>query len=117
MPPASTQRRDTRFDFRLSAEFRTPRGALVTAMTKNVSVSGAALELGHASLEDGQEIQLSLFLVVEGIEDTSKPPLSVLARVMWSAEADDGSFAVGVRFERISPEQVRWLARFLEVTA
>ena len=111
------QRRHPRYDVRLSAEFRGKSGKLETATTKNVSAGGAALELGHAALDDGQQVQLSLFLVVEGIEDPSKPPLVVDALVMWTGESDDGSFAAGIRFEKISPEQTRWLERFLEVTA
>jgi hypothetical protein len=111
------KRRHARYDVRLSAEFRTKAGRLETAVTKNVSVGGAALELAHAALEDGQDLELSLFLVVEGVEDPSKPPLAIGAKVMWTGEADDGSFAVGVRFERITPEQTKWLERFLEVTS
>jgi hypothetical protein len=111
------QRRHPRFDVRLSAEFLGKSGKLETATTKNVSAGGVALEIGHAALDDGQELQLSLFLVVEGIEDPSKPPLVVTARVIWTGESDDGSFAAGIRFEKITPAQTQWLERFLEVTA
>src|SRR5262245_23033391 len=114
---STDQRRQPRYDVRLSAEFRAKGGTLETAVTKNVSTGGAALEMNHAALHDDQELELSLFLVVEGVEDPSKPPLRVLARVMWTGEADDGSFAAGVRFEKITPEQTKWLERFLEVTA
>ena len=109
------QRRHPRHDVRLSAEFRA-KGKLETAVTRNVSVSGAALDLPHAALADGDEVELSLFLVIEGVEDPSKPPLSVGARVVWTGENDEGGFVAGVRFERITPEQTRWLERFLEVS-
>ncbi len=110
-------RRHARYDVRLSAEFSGTRGKLETATTKNVSVGGAALELGHVALADGQDVKLSLFLVVEGVEDPEKPPLVVSAKVMWTGEGDDGSFTAGVRFEGITAEQSKWLERFLEVTA
>ena len=112
----SEQRRHPRHDLRLSAEFRGKSGKLETATTKNLSVGGAALELSHAALDDGQAVDLALFLVVEGIEDPTKAPLTVSARVIWTGEGDDGSFVAGVRFEKMSPEQTRWLERFLEVS-
>ena len=111
------KRRQPRYDVRLSAELRNRAGVLVTATTKNVSTGGVALELDHAALADDQELLLSLFLVVEGVEDPSKPPLEVRAKVMWTGESDNGSFTAGLRFEKISPEQSKWLERFLEVTA
>jgi PilZ domain len=80
-------------------------------------VGGAALELAHAALADAEVVQLSLFLVVEGVEDPEKPPLSVGAKVMWTGEGDDGSFVAGVHFEGMTPEQKKWLERFLEVSA
>jgi c-di-GMP-binding flagellar brake protein YcgR len=114
---STEKRHQPRYDVRLSAELRNRSGVLITATTKNVSTGGAALELDHAALEDDQELALALFLVVEGVEDPSKPPLEVRAKVMWTGESDDGSFTAGVRFEKITPEQTKWLERFLEVTA
>jgi c-di-GMP-binding flagellar brake protein YcgR len=111
------KRKQPRFDIRLSAEFRGKDGSLVTTTTKNVSTGGAALELPYAALVDDQKLDLSLFLVVEGVEDPSKPPLQVNARVMWTGESDDGTITAGVRFEGLSDAQTKWLERFLEVTA
>jgi hypothetical protein len=104
-----------RFNLHLSAEFKV-QGRVVTAVTRNVSVGGAAIECGPASFKEGEALELSLFLVVEGVEDADKPPLEVGARVQWLGEGDDGSHVVGVRFERITPEQVKWLERFLAVS-
>src|SRR6266511_2950605 len=105
-------RRHPRYEVKLSAELRAPNGRLETATTKNVSVGGAALHFGHPVLADGQEVELSLFLVVEGVEDPEKPPLRVGAKVIWAGEADAGSHAAGVRFEKITSEQAKWLERF-----
>jgi len=109
------QRAHQRYDLRLSAEFRVG-GQTFTASTRNVSVGGAAIDCGRAVLHEGDEVQLSLFLVVEGVEDADKPPLQVGARVQWIGENDDGAHVVGVRFERITPDQEKWLERFLAVT-
>jgi c-di-GMP-binding flagellar brake protein YcgR len=114
---AQTPRAHERYDVRLSADYRRVGGQLHTVKTKNVSVGGAALETGHVTLHEGEEIELWLFLVVEGVEEPDKPPLEVSARVQWVGEGDDGSHLAGVRFERISPEQKQWLERFLQVSA
>ncbi len=112
------ERRHARHDVRLSAEFRSPAGTIETAVTKNVSAGGAAIMLSHAAvLSEGLELELSLFLVVEGVEDPSRAPLIVGAIVMWTSEGDDGSFTAGLRFDRITPEQTKWLERFVEATA
>jgi c-di-GMP-binding flagellar brake protein YcgR len=69
------------------------------------------------SLKEGDELELSLFLVVEGVEDPDKPPLLVGARVQWVGESDEGTHICGLRFTRISADQQKWLDRFLQVTA
>jgi c-di-GMP-binding flagellar brake protein YcgR len=86
-----------------------------TAVTRNLSVGGAALEC-ERPLREGQQLRLALFLVVEGVEDERTPPLVVVARVMWTGEGDDGSHTAGVRFENITPAQSEWLSRFLAHT-
>jgi c-di-GMP-binding flagellar brake protein YcgR len=108
------QRQHTRTDVRLSAEIQVPNG-MFTATTKNVSVGGAALECEKA-LKDGATIKLSLFIVVDGIEDARHPPLITNAKVMWTGEGDDGSHTAGVRFEGMTPAQAQWLEKFLSQT-
>ncbi|MBI4508231.1 MAG: PilZ domain-containing protein [Deltaproteobacteria bacterium] len=106
-------REHARVDLRLSAEVHLQR-ADFTAVTRNLSEGGAALECDRP-LADGEQFNLSLFLVVEGVEDEQTPPLQVWARVMWTAEGDDGTHAAGVRFERMTPAQTAWLARVLSI--
>lgn len=107
-------RRHPRVAVRLSAEIEREDGAF-TAVTKNLSTGGAALECDRP-LREGEALRLSLFLVYDGIEDERTPPLVVGARVMWTGEGDDGSHTAGVRFEGISQAQSDWLDRFLKVT-
>jgi hypothetical protein len=112
---AHRERAHRRYDVHLSAELRTPFG-LETAMTRNVSVGGAAIDLPHDVLKEGQKLTLSLFLVVEGVEDASKPPLAVGAEVQWVGEGDSGNYTAGLKFTDITTEQKAWLEKFLALT-
>jgi hypothetical protein len=109
-----TDRRDTRFDARLSCDVDSPSAGALTALTKDLSVGGAALET-DVGLAEGEMVRLSLFLVVEGIEDERTPPLVVGARVQWTAAGDDGSHTSGVKFVEITDAQKAWLSRVLAV--
>jgi hypothetical protein len=111
---AAADRRDARFDARLSCDVESPSAGALTALTKDLSVSGAALETDHA-LAEGEVLRLSLFLLVEGIEDERTPPLVVGARVQWAATGDDGTHTTGVRFVEITDAQKAWLSRVLAV--
>ena len=108
------KRQHPRFALRLSAEIAR-QGRTATAVTRNVSVAGANL-VSEYPFADGEVFQVGLFLVVDDVEDHSKPPLVCRARVQWTAELDDGSHSAGVHFEDMTPEQQAWLAHFLEQT-
>jgi c-di-GMP-binding flagellar brake protein YcgR len=110
-PPATPQRRQhARLDLRMSAEIRTAR-SVFTATTRDLSEGGAGLT-AERPLEEGEEIALGLFLVLDDVE-TDTPPLWVKARVAWIGETDDGHHTAGVRFEVITPEQRAWLKQVL----
>jgi c-di-GMP-binding flagellar brake protein YcgR len=110
-PPAQTQRRlHARLDLRMSAEIRTAR-SVFTATTRDLSEGGAGLQ-AERPLEEGEEVALGLFLVLDDVE-TDTPPLWVKARVAWISETDDGHHTAGVRFEVITPEQQAWLRQVL----
>ena len=107
--PASTllhRRKHERLDLRMSAEVRTARTSF-TATTRDLSEGGAGLN-SDRPLEEGEEITLGLFLVLDEIE-ADVPPLWVKARVVWASETDSNGYAAGVRFEVISDEQRAWL--------
>jgi c-di-GMP-binding flagellar brake protein YcgR len=110
-PHRPSQRRlHTRLDLRMSAEIRTER-SVFTATTRDLSEGGAGLDAERA-LEEGEEVALGLFLVLDDVE-TDTPPLWVKARVAWIGESDGGHHTAGVRFEVISPEQQAWLRQIL----
>jgi c-di-GMP-binding flagellar brake protein YcgR len=104
------RREHHRLDLRMSAEVRTARTTF-TATTRDLSEGGAGLS-AERRLEEGEEITLGLFMVVDDVE-TETPPLWVKARVAWTGETDDKRHAAGVRFEVITDEQRAWLRQVL----
>jgi hypothetical protein len=105
-----TRRQHQRVDLRMSAEVRTTR-SVFTATTRDVSEGGVGLSCDYP-LEEGSEIILGLFLVLDDVESDT-PPLWVKARVAWAAETDDNRYNAGVRFEVITDEQRKWLRQVL----
>src|SRR5580765_7613489 len=101
-PPNAPRRQHERRDLRMSAEVRTSR-SVFTATTRDLSEGGAGLN-SERPLEQGEEVTLGLFLVLDDVE-TDTPPLWVKARVAWTGETDDGRHTAGVRFEVITPDQ------------
>src|SRR5580765_8427803 len=108
--PNPQRRQHARLDLRMSAEIRTAR-SVFTATTRDLSEGGAGL-VAERSLEEGEEVALGLFLVLDDVE-TDTPPLWVKGRVAWTGESDDGRYTAGVRFEVITPEQTTWLKQIL----
>ena len=98
----------------MSAEVRTPR-TVFTATTRDLSEGGVGLSSEYP-LEEGGEVVLGLFLVLDDVESDT-PPLWVKARVAWAAETDDSRFNAGVRFEVITEDQRKWLRQVLAAMA
>lgn len=94
----------------MSAEIRTARGVF-TATTRDISEGGAGLD-AERPLEEGEEVAIGLFLVLDGLE-SDMPPLWVKARVAWTGETDAGQPRAGVRFEVITDQQRAWLRQVL----
>lgn len=101
-----------RYSVRLGAEVQYD-GRLYTAMTRDLSAAGVSLE-GDQAFEGGVQIQVSLFLVTEGIEDPSFPPLNLRGTVAWSDLGDGtGPAVTGVRFDGLTPQQTATLDRYI----
>jgi c-di-GMP-binding flagellar brake protein YcgR len=111
----NNRRAHQRFNLHLSAELLLGDNT-ITAVTRDLSVGGCCLESAYA-LPEGAILELSLFLVVDGLEDADTPPLVVGARVQWTAhneEAEiDSRHLAGLRFEDVTAEQHQWLQSFL----
>ena len=119
-PPFAQRRAHPRYEIRLSAEIDLGGGALAAAVTRDLSLGGACVESAHR-LEDGADLQLSLFVVVDGIEEASLPPLRVRASVQWTAENEDAPLEArhiaGLKFAPLSEAESAWLSRFASSAA
>lgn len=115
-PPAVNKRAHPRFEIRLAAEVRIGEREF-TAVTRDLSLGGTSIEAAYAVPEDS-DVDLALFVVVDGVEEASLPPLRVKASVMWTAQKDDGPLdarhVAGLRFTGLGDAQVAWLERFFK---
>jgi len=115
-PAAGVQRRQhARFDVKLNAEL-TVGEEVFTATTRDISEGGIGLDLDRA-LPEGGELGISLFLVVDDVEDERTQPLNVRGTVAWCAERDEGEWAAGIRFAEVAANQKQWLKQFLQYVA
>lgn len=107
---STEHRRHARHPVEVAAEI-TAAGSTLVAATQNISEGGVGLVLDR-SLEEGQDIALTLFLTQDGIEDPDEEPFEARAKVAWSKAAGD-THVIGVQFGVISPAQRAQLTRFL----
>ncbi len=109
--PSANRRAHPRYELHLSAAFRLGETER-TATTRDLSEGGACIELAYA-LSEGAELDLALFVVVNGIEDATTPPLRTRARVQWTAENEDAPASsrhlAGLKFEAMTDAQRAWL--------
>jgi len=87
-------------------------GDVVAAATNDVSKGGCGLIVDRPVPEGGQ-VRITLFLTQDGIEDPDEDPFETVAKVMWMAPRDDGSYAAGLQFGNLSPAREMLLAHFL----
>ena len=105
------QRHSARFNVEVAAEVYTPKGVL-SASTRNLSASGVCLDLVE-SLPEGSAVGISLFFTSDGIEDPDAEPLNIKANIIWCAQKDQRSFAVGANFADLTVENRQALEDFL----
>ena len=105
------RRRDERYPVTLSVELHT-NGEVVPATVQNMSLSGLGFYLGQA-VQPQAKVTLSLFLVEDGIEDETTPPLFLGGHVMWCEGADGGrGYLAGVQFTPLGPNNRATLENF-----
>ncbi|MBN2525442.1 MAG: PilZ domain-containing protein [Deltaproteobacteria bacterium] len=100
-----------RYTVEVSAEVYT-REHVLGARTRNLSNTGVCLDMNKA-LKERSTIGLSLFLVVDGIEDPDAEPLNIKADVIWSSERDDGGYSSGLRFDTSDSAATAAIEEFL----
>ena len=117
MVAKDNRRRDERYPVSLSVELHT-MGSVQEATVQNMSISGMGFYLDKP-LHADSEVTLNLFLVEDGIEDETTPPLFLGGHVMWCEAADGGrGFLAGVRFSPLGPKNRGTLEGFFaRVTA
>ena len=113
---SANRRAFARHEIKLAAEATLADGQIVSGVTKDLSLGGSCVACAHP-LPESETVQLALFVVVDGIEEASVPPLLVRASVQWTAQNDDASLEdrhlAGLRFDGMTEAQGQWLARFL----
>jgi PilZ domain len=102
--------RPQRYEIRLSAELRVG-SQLVTGVTRNLSVGGVCVEIDRPVAE-GEKLKLTLFVVEDEVEAEGARGLALAATVQWAAEADRG-WALGLKFDPLTPQQAAALANAL----
>lgn len=102
--------RPPRRDVRLSAEVKL-ESARLTGTTRNLSVGGVCIEIDRPIVE-GAQLQLTLFMVEDGIETEGARGLELVGTVQWTAEADRG-YALGIKFDNLTARQTSSLTNAL----
>ncbi|MCG8556413.1 MAG: PilZ domain-containing protein [Proteobacteria bacterium] len=108
----TSRRKHARYAVALTAEIDAGAQTL-GGTTHNVSMGGAAVIVPQAVV-DGTHVRLTLIMTGDGVEDPEEDPLITDARVIWTAERDDGQTTVGLRFVEMAAGQSAHLGRFLE---
>ena len=85
---------------------------VVTARVKNLSIGGVGLDLKHP-LEQNATVELSLFLVEEGVEDATEGSLVIHAEVIWVSQVKDKRWEAGLRFAPQRADQTALLSHFI----
>jgi len=101
-----------RFDYTVAADVRVGQEVL-PARTRNLSEGGAGLEVG-APLDNGTEVWLSFFMLVDEIEEEGQDPFTVQGRIAWRADVLPGkTWSIGVKFHDLGGDEARELKTFL----
>jgi hypothetical protein len=110
--PHEARRAHKRFDLAVAADVRVGDEVLA-ARTRNLSEGGAGLEVNQP-LERGTELWLSLFLLIDEIEEEGKEPFAVQGTVAWRADLLPGkTWSVGVKFSELAEQDLGELRAFL----
>jgi len=68
-------------------------------------------------LGTGSTVLVSLFVVVDDIEDLSTKPLEVVATVVWTRHIGPEHHEIGLQFSDLDADQSAYLNRFLQALA
>ena len=115
-PDAINRRTHARFEIRLAAEVLLASGRNIAAVTRDLSRGGICLESAYP-LPESESVRLHLFVVVDGVEEASLPPMLIDGTVKWAVENEEAAVeerhVAGIEFGGMSDAEASWLARFL----
>jgi len=106
------RREHTRYRVAITAEIEFEGDTLI-GETRDISDGGVSVILKQA-LEEGGNIELTLLLTQDGIEDAHEEPFETEANVMWATATDEGKAMIGLRFGSLPSNQSVRLERFLQ---
>lgn len=109
------RRHNQRYRVAVSAEVEIA-GETVSAQTRDISRGGVAL-LTRDPLDEGAELDITLLLTQDGIEDPNEDPFATRASVIWAAPSDEGTCIAGLRFGELAEDQQAHLQRFLDAVS
>ena len=104
-------RRHQRYSVALAAEV-TLGFETIEARAENISAGGVALVMS-AAVDQGAELQLTLILTQDGIEDPFEEPFEGRAKVAWVRPNPEGGHLIGVQFGGVAADQQARLERFI----
>lgn len=108
-------RAHSRYEIRISAEVATG-GQTFTCATRDLSKGGVGLDCDR-ELTAGLPALVTLFVVVDDVEDLGTDPLELEADIVWCKGLDPEHFAVGLKFGELDAERSAYLDRLLAVAA
>jgi c-di-GMP-binding flagellar brake protein YcgR len=110
------RRAHVRYEIGLAAEVLTASGRNIAAVTRDLSRGGSCLETAYP-LPEGEAIRVHLFVVVDGVEESTVPPMRLDGAVKWAVVNEDAAVearhVAGIEFAAMSDAEAAWLARFL----
>lgn len=115
MSDQQNTRQHPRYDIRISAEVATSDQNF-TCVTRNLSAGGVGLVCDR-QLTPQTPVRVTLFVVVDDVEDLGTEPLDLQATVVWCREAQPEQYDTGLQFGSMSRQQADYLGRFLAAVA
>lgn len=111
MTPAVNTRQHPRYEIRISAEVATMEQSF-TCTTRDLSAGGVGLSCDRG-LDVGSPVRVTLFVVVDDIEDLGTEALVLEATIIWCKQMDPEKFDVGLQFMPMNEKKTAYLKRFL----
>lgn len=106
-------RAHNRYDIRISAEVASG-GLTFTCTTRDFSMGGVGLTCDR-ELTVGHPALVTLFVVVDDIEDLGTDPLELAADIVWCKKIENELYAAGLKFSGMDQESMAYLKRLLSV--